>query len=133
MNHRPPRTGTSLRYLVFSGVSFCLNLGTTATLHEAFGVAPEVAFAIALVLVFIVNFIGLRWWIFAGTERPLGSQFVAFGLSSLVFRALEYAGYLVLLRALGLPYLIAAIATIGVSFVAKYIVYDTWLFSRTSA
>jgi len=131
MNPAPHRTGSSFRYLAFSGVSFCLNLGTTATLREVFGVAPEVAFAVALVVVFFVNFAAMRWWIFVGTVRPLGSQFVAFGLSSLMFRGLEYVGYLVLLRAFGLPYLMAAVATVGVSFVAKFIVYNNWLFSRT--
>lgn len=133
MNFLPPRTGASLRYLVFSGFSFCVNLGVTATLHEMLGVVPEVAFAIALVTVFVINFAGLRWWIFAGTKRPFGSQLLGFALSSLGFRGLEYAGYLVLLLGLGVPYLGAALAVIGISFVAKYVLYDSWLFSRTSA
>jgi putative flippase GtrA len=132
MKFRPPRTEASVRYLVMSGISFTLNIGTTATLHEGFGVAPEIAFAIALVLVFTINFIGLRWWVFAGTDRSLGSQFLGFGVSSLCFRSLEYGGYWVLLRVLAVPYLVAAVATIGVSFVVKYVVYDSWLFSRRS-
>jgi len=133
MNRHPLRTGASIRYLVFSGASFCANLGITAALHEVLGVSPELAFAIALTFVFGMNFAGLRWWIFAGTKRPFGSQLLGFGLSSLIFRGLEYAGYLLLLRGLGVPYLAAAVATIGVSFVAKFVVYDSWLFSRTSA
>jgi putative flippase GtrA len=133
MNLRPPGTRASVRYLVFSGISFCLNVGITATLREAFGVSPEIAFAVALVTVFVINFIGLRWWVFAGTERALAKQFAAFVLSSLCFRGLEYCAYLVLLRAFDVPYLIAVVATIGVSFVVKYVVYGSWLFSRTSA
>jgi putative flippase GtrA len=118
---------------VFSGVSFAVNIGITSSLHEGIGVSPEISFAVALLVVFVMNFAAMRWWIFAGTNRRLGSQLLGFGFSSLAFRGLEYCGYLVLYRVLGIPYLGAAVATIGVSFVAKYVVYDSWLFTRSSA
>jgi putative flippase GtrA len=133
MNSVARRLAVPARYLAFSGLSFAVNLGITAGLHEGFDVDPEVSFAVALVVVFLMNFAGLRWWIFSGTDRPVASQFLGFGLSSLGFRGLEYCGYLLLYRLAGLDYLLAAVAVIGAAFVAKYAVYNSWLFSRSGA
>jgi putative flippase GtrA len=132
MNALPRRAGTPVRYLLLSALRFALSLGITAALHEVFGVSPEISFAAALVVVFLTNFAGMRSWVFRGTRRPVVFQFLGFGLSSLSFRGLEYCAYLLLFRVLGIPYLAAAVATIGVSFVVKYVVYDSWLFSRRS-
>ena len=132
MNALPLRAGKPARYLLLSALSFALTLGITAGLREWFGVPPEISFAVALAVVFVTNFAGMRWWVFRGTERPVIVQFVGFGLSSLSFRGLEYCGYLLLYRIAGIPYLAAAVATIGISFVVKYAVYDSWLFSRRS-
>jgi len=129
----PRPSGAPLRYLALSGLSFVSNLGITACLHEAFGVSPELAFAVALVTVFVANFAGMRWWVFRGTARPVVRQLLGFGVSSLSFRGLEYCGYLLLFRIAGVPYLAAAAATIGISFAVKYVVYNSWLFSRGSA
>ena len=132
MNALTLRAGKPARYLLLSALSFALTLGITAGLREWFGVPPEISFAVALAVVFLTNFAGMRWWVFRGTERPVIVQFVGFGLSSLSFRGLEYCGYLLLYRIAGIPYLAAAVATIGISFVVKYAVYDSWLFSRRS-
>ena len=133
MNSVGRRMGVPARYLAFSGLSFGMNLGITAGLHAGVGLAPEISFAVALAVVFLMNFVGMRWWIFSGTDRPMASQFLGFGFSSLVFRGLEYCGYLVLYRMVGVDYLVAAVVTIGISFVAKYTVYNSWLFSRSGA
>lgn len=133
MNAVGRRMAVPARYLAFSGLSFGVNLGTTAGLHEGIGVTPEISFGVALVVVFLMNFAGMRWWIFSGTDRPVVPQLLGFGLSSLFFRGLEYCGYLLLYRMAGVDYLVAAVVTIGVSFVAKYAVYNSWLFSRSGA
>jgi len=132
MNALQRRAATPVRYLMLSALSFALTLGITAGLHEWFGVSPEISFAVALLVVFLTNFAGMRWWVFRGTQRPVVSQFMGFSLSSLSFRGLEYCGYLLLYRLAGIPYLAAAVATIGISFAVKYVVYDSWLFSRRS-
>jgi putative flippase GtrA len=122
--------GAPGRFLLLGALSFSVNLGITAALHEIFGVSPEVSFAVALIVVFLMNFSMMRWWVFRGTRRPILEQLASFGASSLFFRGLEYAGYLVLLRHGGFPYLGAAFTVIGISFTLKYLVYNFWLFSR---
>ncbi|MFQ5416991.1 MAG: GtrA family protein [Myxococcota bacterium] len=126
----PRALGAPGRFLLLGGLSFSLNLGITAALHEIFGVSPEVSFAVALVAVFCVNFAIMRCWVFRGTSRPIRSQLAGFGVSSLFFRGLEYAGYFALFRYARFPYLVAALTVIGISFTLKYVVYNFWLFSR---
>ena len=72
----------------------------------------------------------MRWWVFRGTPRPLLDQLLGFGLSSLFFRGTEYLGYLLLYRWADLPYLMAALVVISVSFGLKYVAYNSWLFAR---
>jgi putative flippase GtrA len=133
MTPRSGRLPPPVRFAIMSALSFATNLGITTGLHEGAGVAPQISFAVALVTVFLMNFAGLRWWIFAGTRRPLGSQFAAFGLSSLAFRGLEYGVFLVLLLLLGVDYRVSVVVVLVTSMVAKYAFYDSWLFSRGSA
>jgi len=122
--------GSGARFVALGALSFSLSLGITAVLHELFGVSPEVSFAVALVSVFCSNFAAMRWWVFRGTARPWLDQLLGFGLSSLLFRGAEYLGYLLLYRTVGLPYLVAALVVISVSFCLKYIAYGSWLFAR---
>lgn len=122
------RLGAPARFVALGTMSFSLNLGITAALHEVFGVSPEIAFAVALATVFGTNFAAMRWWVFPGGARRWLPQLLAFGASSLFFRGGEYVGYLLLYRLAGLPYLGAAVVVISVSFGLKYAVYGGWLF-----
>ena len=115
---------------MLSGFSFAANITLTAVLHELIGVGEEVSFAVALATVFAFNFALMRWFVFAGAGRPLLPQFLGFGLSSLAFRGLEFCTFLVLHQVAGIPYLLAATATLTFSFVAKYLFYGRWLFAR---
>jgi putative flippase GtrA len=124
------RFGAPGRFLALGAASFTLNLCITAGLHEVFGVSPEISFAVGLVAAFLMNFGSMRWWVFRGTQRPVVRQLTGFGLASLFFRGLEYAGYIVVYRFAGVPYVAAAVLVLGISTVVKYVVYDSWLFSR---
>ena len=124
------RLRSPARFLVLSGLSFALNLVVTAALHEGAGLGTDASFALALAMVFLANFALMRWYVFPGGSRPLVPQLVGFGLSSLAFRGLEFAGFLLLHRVLGLAYLLAAATTLSLSFATKYVYYNAWLFAR---
>ncbi len=124
------RLRSPARFLVLSGLSFTLNLAVTAALHEGAGLGADASFACALATVFLVNFALMRRYVFPGGSRPLVPQLVGFGLSSLAFRGLEFAGFLLLHSVLELAYLLAAAATLSLSFATKYVYYNAWLFAR---
>jgi putative flippase GtrA len=124
------RSGAPLRFLLMSAISFGLNLGITAGLHEGFGVSPELAFAVGLVTAFVVNFAAMRFWVFPDSGQPIAKQLATFALASLVARSTEYGAFLLLHHLAGVFYLAAAATTLVVSMLAKYFIYGSWLFAE---
>ena len=119
---------SAIRFCIQSGVTLGLNVSVTVGLHELFGVAEEVAFLIALVVVMFVSFLSMRYFVYDGAHQPFLRQSVQFVASSIAFRALEYFGFLVLHTWLGLFYAVASVTVLFVSFVAKYFFYKLIIF-----
>lgn len=110
-------------------LSFSINVGLTAFLHEVLGVLEEIAFAISLVVAFIVNFITCRYYVFDGRSGDVRKQLLAHLVLSLFFRGTEYLGFLLLHTVMGLPYLLAVVTVLVVSFAAKFLFYKNVVFS----
>lgn len=121
------------RYLLNTVLSFGVSVGVTALLHEGWGVDEAVAYGVALVIAFVVNFLMFRYYVFDGrTDRP-GRQLAVFAGSSVAFRLTEWLGFRLLTEGLGVYYLAAVVLMQGGTFVLKYFVYGRWLFKRRSA
>ena len=116
-----------------SGVAFGANLGLTAFFHEIAGLRPEIAFALTLVLVLVLNFAQMRWFVWGDTDQPIARQFLLFASSSLGFRGLEYLAFLLLNSVLGVQYLIAVTGVLVVSFLSKFIYYRRLVFRKGGA
>lgn len=118
MQHRLFRWGVN------TGASFIVNLGLTIGLHEGLGVKPEMAYAIALITVFFMNFIFFRYYVFVQeTPAPVGRQFAAYTGSAIGFRLAEYAGFVIIHSLLGLHYIATVILVQGIAFVIKFFFY----------
>jgi putative flippase GtrA len=133
---KPDDTGRThgskvFRYLINTGLSFAVNLGLTALLHEAMGVREELAYAVALAVVFVMNFLMFRFYVFDGRSDQPGKQVGLFLGTSIVFRLVEYLGFLLVHSVLGVYYLLAIVLVQGSTFVIKYFVYGGWIFKRT--
>lgn len=109
-------------------VSFTLNLGLSALLHEVLGASEELSFGISLAVVFVVNFLACRYIIFDASGSNLVRQLTAFTLSSLAFRGTEYAAFLLLHSLIGIHYLIAIITVLGISMISKFFFYRSAVF-----
>ena len=97
--------------------------------HEWLGAPEELAFAVALAVVFFVSFIASRYLIFEGAARgDARRQLGRFGFWNVGFRLAEYTGFLVFHTLLGLPYLLTIVAVLGVSFLTKFFTYSTVVF-----
>ncbi len=111
-------------------VSFTLNLGLSALLHELLGVSEELSFGVSLMVVFVVNFLACRYLIFDAAGGNLARQLIAFTLSSLAFRGMEYVAFLLLHSLVGVHYLIAITAVLGVSMIGKFLFYRGAVFVK---
>ena len=126
----PPTTLNRLaRFAAMGAVGFALNIGMTVGLHEGLGAPEELAFAVALAVVFVFSFLTSRYLIFEGASGgDPKRQLLKFALSNAGFRIAEYIGFLVFHTALGIPYVVAIVAVLAVSFLTKFFTYSTVVF-----
>jgi putative flippase GtrA len=118
-----------VRFAALGAAGFVLNLVVTVSLHEWLGAPEELAFAVALAVVFVFSFLTSRHLIFAGAvDGDPKKQLLKFAVFSAGFRVSEYLGFLVLHTLLRLPYLPSIVAVLGVSFLTKFFTYSTVVF-----
>lgn len=116
-----------IRYLAGGGVSFAINFGLTVVLHQGFGVAPPVAYAVALTVSFIVNFLIARYFVFESSSGMAG-QVLRFVATALAARAGEYLAFVLMLTVLGVHYMVSIIVVSVISIVLKFFVYRSFVF-----
>ena len=121
---------TLVRFAAGGVISSGVTLGTTAFLHEITGLRETVAAGFGLAAALVVNFLLLRLYVFRGTQRSFSAQLAMFLGSSGVFRAIEYAAFLLVHATLDLHYLVGLILVLGSSFLLKFVVYEGWVFAR---
>ena len=117
-----------LRYLFVTGLSFITNLGLTVFLTEALTLPAEVSFAIALITVFVMNFLFMRYYIYVNQEGSATHQFIMYTFSAIGFRGLEYIAFLILHSWLGIQYAVAIIEIQICSSLFKFFYYKVVVF-----
>ena len=115
------------KYLSVGALSYLIVTTITVTLHEIFGITKSSSFAFGLIVVFIINFIILRVFVFK-SEGPAGFAVIKFFLASIFFRGFEYALFIVIFN-LGVYYIISLTISMVVSVVLKYFVYKNIVYN----
>jgi putative flippase GtrA len=126
-----PRTFTvksAVRFLGMSALGFVLNPGITALLHEVGQVPVNIAYAVALCTVFVVNFLLLRYIIYGKTTGSPHGQLAGFAASTLAFRIGEYILFLTLSAFIKVHYIVLIIGISVVFTVLKYLFYGSTIF-----
>lgn len=125
-------SGTFPRYVLAGMASFGANLALAALFHEGFGLDENVAAALSLTGVFMLNFALARSFIWrdSGNWRR---QLVRFGVISASARLGEYLLFFILHNAAGINYLAALATAQGISFVAKFFLYGKFAFNAEGA
>lgn len=114
------------RYGVAAILSAALSLGLPILLHDWLGVHEAAAVALALSVTFLLNFLFIRNFVFRSAGN-VTRQGMAFGVSSAMFRAIEYMAFLGL-SALGLDYRLSLLLVLGTSFFGKFFLHNKFVF-----
>ena len=125
------RARTALRFGALSIASFSINLGLTIGLHEGLGISAAAAFAIAIAVVYVLNFVGMRFFVFpqkAKSGQSVIKQATAFLITSALFRVFDYGAFLLLNGVFGVYYIGTIVLVSGISFVTKFLFYRRWVF-----
>jgi putative flippase GtrA len=115
------------RFVQLSCVSFVVNFGLTFVLHEWAQMSEEAAFAMALAVVLLMNFLLMRWYVY---ETKVGAVWQQFGLylgSACVFRAAEYGAFLLWHTWYGSDYRLAVVGITVISAGMKFFYYRVLL------
>jgi putative flippase GtrA len=110
------------RFAVSSGTSAAVTVGLPVLLHEFGGAREQVAVAISQGCVLLINFVMIRTFVFR-SRRARGRDLSYYLASAVAFRGLEYGLFLLLFEAAGLFYVVALVATLGISTVVKFVWY----------
>jgi hypothetical protein len=108
-----------------------LNIGITIFFHELLKFSEEIAFAIALLIIFVLNFILFRFFIFEDSFTPLSAQFINYSLFAAGFRLSEYLVFLFFHTFIGIDYKLVTTCTLVISSITKYFAYR-FLFNKPS-
>lgn len=118
------------RYVIITGLSFVTNLGLTVFLTEVITFPEEVSYAIALVTVFVMNFLFMRYYIYVSREGSAKRQFMMYTLSAIGFRGLEYISFLMIHTWFGVQYALAIIEIQVCSSIVKFFYYKVVVFRQ---
>lgn len=124
---------SAVRFVLQAAVGFPLNIALTVLFHEVVGLHEELAFFASLAIVFVINFMIMRHYVYRAQDGHRGGQMVRFACTSASFRAIEYLAFLVVHTALNAPYLPAMIGILITSFVAKYFVFKRLVFRKSGS
>jgi putative flippase GtrA len=115
---------------MITGLSFLTNLGLTLLLTEVICLPEEASFAIALATVFVMNFLFMRYYIYASREASAKRQFVMYGLSAIGFRGLEYISFLIIHTWLNVQYAVAIVYILACSSLIKFCYFKIVVFRK---
>lgn len=119
-----------VRFLLVGGLSFALDLGLLALLHEVFAVALWIATPIAFGVSLVFNFLFQRIFTFRASNRGSISavKYILLVLVNIIVSDLVVQGF----DALGWSYVIGKITATALTTVWNYFLYRHWIFQRTS-
>jgi putative flippase GtrA len=117
-----------VRFLMVGGLSFALDLGLLAIMHELFGVPLWLATPIAFVISLVFNFLLQRLFTFQATNK--GSVSAAKYLLLVVVNILVSDIIVIGFDALGWSYIIGKTTATVLTTVWNYFLYRHWIFQR---
>ena len=111
------------RWAQLSCASFVVNFGLTVVLHEWGRMSAEAAFAMALAVVLVMNFLLMRWYVYQTKASAIWQQFGLYLCSAIVFRAAEYGAFLLWHTWYGNDYRVAVVGISVISSGVKFFYY----------
>lgn len=115
---------------IVAGFSFLVNILLTVSLTKFLGAGPEFSFGIVLMLVFTMNFLLTRLWVFGdrASSANAWTQLKKCLVISFSFRFLEWVTFYMLFERLPWHYSVTLVGVLILSFLTKSVIYDRYVF-----
>lgn len=128
-NRTQPLKGSSFfRWCAFSAGSCAGVWFLTVFCAEILGMPERFAVAPPLVILFVWNFITMRYFVFGKQTDRMELQLIKYTATSLSFRGIEFLTYYLLVSRWEFQYSYVILVVMPLTFVAKYVVYGLFVF-----
>jgi len=117
-------------YAIGSGLSVVMQLLLLGLFHEWVGFEERWAYLVAVALSFTVNFLYLRYVVYAGAVGRLSVLLGRTLAVSLAFRLVEWVLFVVIYPRVAVNYVVLSFVLMAGLFVLKFVVYRTWVFGK---
>ena len=123
----PKAKSQAIKYLVWSGISFILNVGINISL-VAMALSKDSAFVATTLILFVINFAACRFWIFIESSLSLIEQLKRFAIATAGFRVAEILIFISANAVLVIDHKLLVISVLLVSFIGKFVVQRMLVF-----
>jgi putative flippase GtrA len=116
------------RALVVSALAAALDVGVLVLLVELASWQPTFAAVISYLLGGVLQYVLSSLWVFPNSPKNVAVGFIAFSLLSLVGLAITWGTMWLLYDNMGVHYLLAKVAALGLAFCWNFLSRRYWLF-----
>lgn len=120
--------GYVIKFLIVGGLSFAIDLGTLALLHEVFDVVLWLATPIAFIISLLFNFGVQRSFTFRSTNRR-DVSFLKY-IALVVFNIGATDVIVNVLAGIGISYAIGKVVSTVLTMIWNYLLYRHWIFKH---
>ena len=117
------------RYVIAGGLSLAMNILTVAFLVENNILSVPAATAVSFAIIFAINFLIARFWIFSATQVTWADQIPKFIIINFAMRVAEYALFVLLFTILAFHYSLCIVLSLAISNIVKFLAYKNLVFA----
>ncbi len=117
-----------LKFALLGGVTYLLLLGQTRLYLGGLGLPRPVAYGMAQVVVFVVNFVLNRHWIFDSAPEHAARQGTKYLLANGTFRLTDWSLFNAIEWLTGWPVHVAIFLALAIVFPLKFFTYKVGVF-----
>ena len=117
-----------VKFLLVGGLSFAIDLGTLALLHEAFHIDLWIATPIAFIISLLFNFIAQRSFTFRSNSRR-DASFIKY-IALVIVNTGATDVIVNVIAAAGLSYSIGKVVSTALTMTWNYFLYRHWIFKK---
>jgi putative flippase GtrA len=118
------------RFFLLGGVTYCLATGSTYIFVILFCLSNATAYALTQLIVFSVNFLLARRWVFQSTTQGCFRQALLYLFAASCFRFADWLLFMLFMDVLSPPYFVAIFLSLTIIFPTKFFIYDRGVFKK---
>lgn len=119
-----------VKFLLLGGFTYFVAIISTHIFVGVFCLSNAIAYALTQCIIFSINFIIAKKWVFQSSKQGYLRQAVLYLCVACSFRFADWALFVILMETLSPSRFIAIFLSLSIVFPAKFIIYDKRVFNE---